>query len=534
MPDVSGGMNMVYRTHNIYEQRNRVVGAGDYWSALLPNSVSHGIKYLQTVIAFLILVSMLGALLLGVPGGIISVAEAAPQALKFDGVSKVQKLRVPVGKSGTIKLEKEFTEALVGDSDVADVIPLTNMSLYVLGKKVGSTRLTILDEDKKVQGIVEVEISYDVAGIHAQIQEALPAARVKVKSMNGRIVLSGLVTNAPMLERAVSIAEQFAPDSVVNSIAVSSSQQVMLEVRFVETTRNAARDLGIGINGISNGGRLNSRTNFPNALGLGAFPANRTPFGTVIAQLLSGGATADVIIQALEERGVARRLAEPNLVALSGDTASFLAGGEFPFPVGRDNDTISIEFKKFGVGLAFTPTVLADGLINLKIEPEVSEIDPNNTLRVNDTEIPSLITRRTKTTVELRNGQSFAIAGLLQSTHTKGIRQLPWIGQVPVLGALLRSASFEKNETELVIIVTPRLVRPVVPGEKLQTPFDKSVASNDVDFFLRGKMEGSKTSRHSERRRRRGKAHRGHILDISNARGSAGKSAHGSYKGGRS
>jgi len=266
----------------------------------------------------------------------------------------------------------------------------------------------------------------------------------------------------------------------------------------------------------------------------GAFPSNRTPFGTLVARLLSNGATADMLVEALEERGLARRLAEPNLIALSGDTASFLAGGEFPFPVGRDDDNISIEFKKFGVGLAFTPTVLANGLINLKIEPEVSEIDPNNTLRVNGTEIPSLITRRTKTTVELRDGQSFAIAGLLQSTHAKGMRQLPWIGQVPVLGALLRSASFEKKETELVIIVTPRLVRPAVPGEKLLTPFDKSVASNDVDFFLRGKMEGSKTSRRHERRRRRSKANRGHILDISDVRGSTGQSRFGGYKGGRS
>ena len=528
---------MNYRSHDTYERHNQVEGDGKHWSSVSPGLAARAGQYLRaggTRLAFLILVSLMGTMLFGAFGSMAGVAEAAPQFVKFIGGNKVQQLRVPVGKSDTINLENAFTEALVGDSEVADVIPLTNKSLYVLGKKIGSTRLTILDSDKKVQGIVEVEISYDVAGIRAQIQEALPQARVKVKSMNGRIVLSGFVPDAPTLERAISIATQFAPDAVVNSIGVSSSQQVMLEVRFIETTRNAARDLGVGINGLSNGGRFQSQTNFPGVVGLGAFPANRTPFGVVIAQLLSGGASADLIVQALEERGVARRLAEPNLIALSGDTASFLAGGEFPFPVGRDNDQITIEFKKFGVGLAFTPTVLANGLINLKIEPEVSEIDPNNTLRVNDTEIPSLITRRTKTTVELRDGQSFAIAGLLQSTHAKGVRQLPWIGQVPVLGALFRSASFKKNETELVIIVTPRLVRPAVPGEKLLTPFDKSVASNDVDFFLRGKMEGTKTSRRHESRRRRGKANRGHILDISDVRGSASQSRLGGYKGGQS
>lgn len=516
-------------------ERHRWVGSACNQHSMQPAFAAlhalNGFRENGARFSFLILVSLLSALLLGAVGS-VNEAQAITPVVKFDGGSKIQRLRIPVDKSDTIRLEQPFAEALVGDSEIADVIPLTNQSFYVLGKQIGATRLTILDKDKNVQGIVEVEISYDVASIRAQIHEALPQARVKVKSANGRIVLSGRAPDAPTLERALSIAEQFAPKAVVNSISLSTSQQVMLEVRFVETTRNAARDLGINTKFLSANGRVASVTNFPGAVGLGAFPSNRTPFGTMIAQLLSNGATADLVVQALEERGLARRLAEPNLIALSGDTASFLAGGEFPFPVGQDNDQISIEFKKFGVGLAFTPTVLADGLINLKIEPEVSEIDPNNTLRVNGTEIPSLITRRTKTTVELRDGQSFAIAGLLNSTHTKGIRQLPWIGQVPVLGALMRSASFEKNETELVIIVTPRLVKPAAPGDKLLTPFDKSVASNDVDFFVRGKMEGWKTGRRHEKRRRREKANRGHILDAGKFQGASFGSGRDSYKGG--
>lgn len=525
---------MSNNSRNRCERHRWVESAWDHWRALWPNSVSDSIGKFHLAgarLVFLILVSMLGALLLGAVGS-MSKAEAGESIVKFDGGNKVQRLRVPVDKSDTIRLEKPFAEALVGDSEIADVIPLTNQSFYVLGKKIGATRLTILDAEKNVLGIVEVEISYDVTGIRAQIHEALPQARVKVKSANGRIVLSGLVPDAPTLERAVSIAEQFAPKAVVNSIAVTTSQQVMLEVRFIETSRNAARDLGINFDTLSKSGRFQAITNFPGAIGLGAFPANRVPFGAMVANLLSNGATADMVVQALEERGLARRLAEPNLIALSGDTASFLAGGEFPFPVGRDNDQITIEFKKFGVGLAFTPTVLADGLINLKIEPEVSEIDPRNTLRVNDTEIPSLITRRTKTTVELRDGQSFAIAGLLQSTHSKAARQLPWIGQVPVLGALLRSASFEKKETELVIIVTPRLVKPATPGKKLLTPFDKSVASNDVDFFLRGKMEGWKTGIRKEKGRRREKTFRGHIIDAGNHEGASLGAGKASYKGG--
>jgi pilus assembly protein CpaC len=525
---------MSYHSRNRCERHRWVDSAWNHESLQPAIAVFQGINRFPVKgaqLSFLILISLLSALLLGAVGS-ISEAYADAPVFKFDGNHRVQRLRVPVDKSDTIRLDQPFAEALVGDSEVADVIPLTNQSLYVLGKKIGATRLTILNAEKAVIGIVEVEISYDVDGIRAQIHEALPQARIKVKSANGRIVMSGVAPDVPTLERAVSIAEQFAPKAVVNSVSVSSSQQVMLEVRFVEATRNAARDLGISTSLTSKSGRFNSVTNFPGNVGLGAFPANRTPFGTVLANLLSNGHTADILVQALEERGLARRLAEPNLIALSGDTASFLAGGEFPFPVGRDNDQITIEFKKFGVGLAFTPTVLADGLINLKIEPEVSEIDPNNTLRVNDTEIPSLITRRTKTTVELRDGQSFAIAGLLQATHSKGIRQLPWIGRVPVLGALMRSASYEKNETELVIIVTPRLVKPAVPGDKLITPFDKSVASNDVDFFVRGKMEGWKTGRRHEKRRRRDKAFRGHILDGENSKGASLGAGHTSYKGG--
>ena len=226
--------------------------------------------------------------------------------------------------------------------------------------------------------------------------------------------------------------------------------------------------------------------------GATAFPSGALPFGTFITTLLDNGNSVDSIIDALEKKGLARRLAEPNLVTLSGQTANFLAGGEFPFPVQADNFQVTLEFKKFGVGLAFTPTVLANGLINLEIEPEVSDLDETNALQINGITVPSLIVRRAKTTVELRDGQSFAIAGLIQTRHRKQVHQLPWLGEVPVLGALFRSSSYEKEESDLVIIVTPRLVRPAVPGQRLLTPLDQKLASNDRDFFLRGKLEVGK------------------------------------------
>jgi pilus assembly protein CpaC len=206
--------------------------------------------------------------------------------------------------------------------------------------------------------------------------------------------------------------------------------------------------------------------------------------------MVASGVTTDVLINALEQKGVARSLAEPNLVALSGDTASFLAGGEYPVPVAGSLGQVSVTYKKYGVGLAFTPTVLGRGLINMKIEPEVSQIDTTHTVAVAaGISVPALIVRRASTTVELRDGQSFVIGGLLQTNNQNQIEQLPWLGSVPVLGALFSSKSYQKNETDLAIIVTPRLIRPAAPGDMIRSPGDDTLPPNDADFFLMGKTE---------------------------------------------
>jgi pilus assembly protein CpaC len=205
---------------------------------------------------------------------------------------------------------------------------------------------------------------------------------------------------------------------------------------------------------------------------------------------VASGVSTDVMINALEQKGIARSLAEPNLVALSGDTASFLAGGEYPIPVAGQYGSVTVDYKKYGVGLAFTPTVLRRGLINMKIEPEVSQIDTTHAVAVaNGITVPALIVRRASTTVELRDGQSFVIGGLLQSDNKNAIEQLPWLGSVPVLGALFSSKSYQKNETDLAIIVTPHLVRPTRPGDVVKAPTDDTLPPNDVDFFLLGKNE---------------------------------------------
>jgi pilus assembly protein CpaC len=420
-------------------------------------------------------------------------------------------LQVTVNKAETLAAAQDFSEVLVGNPEIADVVALTSKSLYVLGKKVGTTGISLLGSDKRVMAVISVEVTYDLQGLRDRIREHVEGSGVEVSSVNGKILLTGTVRDTVALSRAMAIAEQVAPKAVTNAMSVRGSQQVLLEVRFVEANRDSTRDLGVGWTVLGNrfagaaGVPFKPGTDATAGLPLVGLAANNTPFGVAIARLLDGGNPADVIIQALEQRGLARRLAEPNLVALSGDTASFLAGGEFPFPVQANFDKITIEFKKFGVGLAFTPTVLGDGLINLKIEPEVSELDPTSSITINGTEVPGLVVRRAQTTLELRDGQSFALAGLLQTTNFANQREIPWIGQVPVLGTLFKSAAYQRKETDLVIIVTPRLVKPARPGDQLATPLDGRVAANDVEFFLKGQQEVKAD---------RPPPFQGHILDL--------------------
>ncbi len=404
-----------------------------------------------------------------------------------------KKLQLILNKSETVKISEPYETALISNEEIADVVPLSDQLIYVLGKKIGTTRLTVLDGQKRITGIVEIEVTYDLGNIQKELKKLLPKTSISVRSLNGNVLLSGTVPDAVTLKRAITFAERFTSEAkVTNALKVASPQQVMLEVRFIEANKEAAREIGIGWNVIANkfvgatllaspGSTISNIEGIANGLISG-----KVPFGTGVANLISGSTSVDVLIQALENRNMARRLAEPNLVALSGDTADFLAGGEFPFAVVGPNQTTGTLFRKFGISLQFTPTVLENGLINLKIEPEVSEIGSTLIDIGPQTKAPTLLVRKVKTTVELRDGQSFAIAGLLQSTNTKIRNQLPWLGNVPVLGALFRSAAYQKKETDLVIIITPRLVQPATPTQKLRTPLDDTMASNDVEFFLGG------------------------------------------------
>jgi pilus assembly protein CpaC len=459
-------------------------------------------KQIRRLASLALLMLGAGALLLA-PGGLRDAH--AQRLLQLVGAKRSVSVTVAFGKTEDVRIDSAFTDITIGDSDVADISPLTDRTLSILGKKIGTTRVTLYGEGKVQIGVFDIEVTYDVTRLATEISHFSDGG-IKVSSVNGRVMLSGTARDAATLDRAILMARQFAPD-VINTVTVAQAQQVMLEVRFVEASREANRALGVQWNsfGQNTFGSMGSRL-APSQLlqaapgsggsGLvspivaaGVLGETATPYGFLIGALNRGALSIDVALNALEEKGLARSLAEPNLVALSGDTASFLAGGEFPIPVPGTLGQVTLEYKRYGVGLAFTPTVLQAGLVNLKIEPEVSQLDTAHPIQVAGLSVPPLIVRRASTTVELRDGQSFVIGGLLQNISTTATEQLPWLGDVPVLGALFRSADYQKKETDLAIIVTPHLVRPISPGTPVKTPLDSTGPANDIDFFLMGKSE---------------------------------------------
>lgn len=413
---------------------------------------------------------------------------------------RVHRIFLPVSQSVTIQVNQNLGDMVVADNKIADAQPMTDRTLYVIGKGPGTTSINLFSEDRRSLGVVEVEVGVDVNDMAAAIRQVAPRSRVTIGSVNGRVRLGGRVKDGAQLAAILQVAQQYGPESIINAIEVEDSQQVNLEVRVLEVSRNAGRELGVSLAVARDGSSRGFDSGPPIAktlAGAGAlFATGNAPFASLIARVIDAGVNVDVMIRALEDKRLARRLAEPNLTALSGEEASFLAGGEVPIPVAQSSSSNSIEttiqFKEFGVKLRFTPIVLENGKINLRLNPEVSEVDPTNSIRSNGLDIPAFSTRKASTVVELRDGQSFAIAGLLQSSNRKVQSQVPWIGQIPVIGALFRSSSFIKNETDLVIIVTPRLVRPTKPGQELATPLDKTRPTNDPEFFLMGQLEVSK------------------------------------------
>ncbi|WP_338468476.1 type II and III secretion system protein family protein [Novosphingobium sp. ZN18A2] len=420
----------------------------------------------------------------------------AQYSSQMDGASlHAGELEVPINKSQVVTADRSIAKALVGNADIADVLPISGRSVYVLGKKLGTTSLTLYDTGGRVIAIMDVAVGPDVESLRRQIAQLIPGQDIEARISNGSILLSGMVSDPGAVDRAMQLAKAFAGDNVINLMTVGGSQQVMLEVKFAEVNRQMGEKLGLDYGFSDNGsfGGVIGEGAAQSGAGAATLGAISDSFGIFGKSFSIGSTSINATLNMLERHGLAKTLAEPTLIALSGERASFLAGGEFPIPVlqgssggtGTNNNAITIQFKPFGVSLGFTPTVLGDKVISLVVEPEVSSIDPSASVTVNGLVVPGLQTRRASTTVELRDGESFAIAGLIRRDFQTTVRQLPILGSIPIIGSLFRSSSFQKGETELLIIVTPRLVAPIKP-EQVRLPTDQIEDPKAVDVLIDG------------------------------------------------
>ncbi|MFC2966466.1 type II and III secretion system protein family protein [Acidimangrovimonas pyrenivorans] len=407
-------------------------------------------------------------------------------------------LSVPMNRAVVVESDEPFAELSIANPGIADISTLSDKSIYVLGKAPGRTTLTLLSGDGKLITNVEVQVTPDIAEFKERLQQILPGEHIQVRTANDGIVLSGTVSSTAKLDRALDLAERYAPKRVSNLMTVGGTQQVMLKVRFAEMQRSVAKNLSssLAINGSVLGGDLGVKggngvftdpANVNSVFSGGDASSSNASNGAVTLGFSAGSLQFAVLLEALESKGMVRTLAEPNLTALSGQKASFLAGGEYPIPVQGDNGTVTVKYKPFGVELSFIPTVVDGDIINLKINAAVSGVDTTVSYNNNGFSINAFKRRETSTTVEMRDGQSFAIAGLLQDDFTDLIGQVPWLGKIPVLGALFRSSDYSRKQSELVIIVTPHLVTPT-KGEALALPTDRVAPPSEKDLFLFGKV----------------------------------------------
>jgi pilus assembly protein CpaC len=415
----------------------------------------------------------------------------AQNTLKIMRGSTTNAISVKLNRAIVMESEQPFAELSVANPSIADIATLSDKTIYVLGKSPGRTVLTLLGPDGKLITNVDVKVTPDLSEFKELLKEILPREKIQVRSANDGIVLSGTVSGGAKVALAMDLAERYAPDKVTNLLSVGGSQQVMLKVRFAEMQRSVAKSLSSSIGITTNPAKkLTGQLNTGTAI-------NGTRNGALNIGFTSGGLAVSVLLEALESKGLSRTLAEPNLVALSGAEANFLAGGEFPIPVAQTSPnnngdtTITVEFKPFGIEMKFVPTVVDGDLINLVIDTSVSAIDRDNSFNSGSINIPAFSKRQASTVVEMRDGQSLAIAGLLQDNFTDLAGQVPWLGDVPILGALFRSSEYQREQTELVVIVTPHLINPV-DGDSLALPTDRVKLPSDNDLFLYGQVEGGK------------------------------------------
>jgi len=470
-----------------------------------------------------IIVTAFAALLLSPAGAVFAQSSAGIAQLPMGGSIDMS---MPLYKSRIVTVEQPTGRVAVGNPDVADIVVISPTQLYILAKDIGTTNLLFWGRDNRLLGSVNLEVAHDLEGLKAKLHQLMPEEPIEVYSAQRSIILKGRASNVLSMNAAVRIAEGYlaqiqtakkaqqfemeegrserdteAVGNVINLIEVAGSQQVMLSVKVAEIERTELKRMNAqfsayyfgsdgGIGAVNGGGVMNGIGEFlPSPLRI----INQGFFGTFVDEHFR----FNLALDAAKENGLAKILAEPTLTTLTGQQAEFLSGGEFPIPVPQGvTGTTTIEFKPYGVGLKFLPVVLSDGRINLKINVSVSELTGQGGVVLSDedvslrTFVPSLRQRSASATVELGDGQSMGLAGLLDDNLRETVTKFPGLGSIPVLGALFRSSEYQKGQTELVILVTPHLAKPVAPGS-VTLPTDKFVDPNDVDFYLLGRTEGT-------------------------------------------
>ncbi|WP_147819690.1 type II and III secretion system protein family protein [Salidesulfovibrio onnuriiensis] len=433
-------------------------------------------RYRNAIIAVLVAVCLLAGF-----------GSAGAEDVVISEAAKV--IRLVSGKSVILKTDSHVSRVSIADPEAAGLMLLSPRQVYLTGKTFGTTNLTLWKGGRAMQ-VYDVQVVPDVSGLKRMLHELLPNEKgIKVMANSENITLAGSVTNAASLTAALNLAETVAPEKVVNLLRLDGVQQVMLEVRVAEMSRSVLNRMGVNFNTLI--GQFTFYSFLNNLTSLNAEGTLTTMTDRINSVLSYSGKTMNFqgFIDALKSHGLARTLAEPNLICVSGESAHFLAGGEIPIPMPGALGTVGIEFKPFGVGLEFTPTVMSSDLINLKVAPEVSELDYSRSLELDGYEIPAITTRRASTVIELADGQSFAIAGLVSESLKENNYRFPVLGDIPVLGTLFRSVDFQKGKTELVIIVTAHLVKPL-DRDKQTLPTDGFREPDDYEFFLLGLLEG--------------------------------------------
>lgn len=401
-----------------------------------------------------------------------------------------QILSMHLGKSLVVDTEKNVSRISLAAPETANILLISQRQVYLTAKATGSTTLTMWDEAGRIMAVYDIVVTPDLTALKQMLHTVLPQETdIKVFATGDNVSIAGTVSSSTSLSTALSLAEATAPEKVINLMQVGGVHQVMLEVRIAEMSRSVTKRMGFNLGYVTNS--LTFYTFLNNLTALEAIGGTTSVADNVNSMFThnSGGSNITGFLDALKANGLVKILAEPNLICLSGETANFLAGGEIPVPVPSGLGTIAIEYKPFGVWLEFTPTVISPDKINIVVRPEVSELDPDHGVNIESIVVPALTSRRIESTVELGDGQSFAIAGLIKDNLRENAYKFPGLGDIPVIGSLFRSSEYLKEQTELVIIVTPHLVKPT-DMTKQTLPTDNIKEPSDFEFYMMGKIEG--------------------------------------------